>query len=62
MTYVEIWSENVNEYYINIVKEGKKDMFVDEIAKTKDRSLASYIAKHIATKHKLNIQFRINNS
>lgn len=24
MTYVEIWSENVNEYYIDLLKKVKK--------------------------------------
>ena len=48
MTYVEVWSEKYNKYDINIVTEGKFDVDIDNIASTKDRSMASYIAKELA--------------
>lgn len=61
MTYVEVWSEKYNKYDINIVTEGKYNVDIDNIASTKDRSIASYIAKEIARRKNLTIQFRINN-
>lgn len=59
MSYVEVWSENVKKYYINIVKETKKDVKIEEFANTKDRSLASVIAKHVAKTNKLTIHYNI---
>lgn len=61
MSYVEIWSTDKNRYDVNIITEQKRNVVVDNIANTKDRSIACFIAKEVARRNKLKIEFRIDN-